>query len=160
MEKRINIKIDDYFANFKNDIKKMASQVENVNQLLQFVYDYDKLIITTEDITIPKKITTPLSELCCAKKSAESQCGRRKKTGEKYCAIHMKALPFGSISSANQDTTKKVEVWGQDINGIIYYIDKSENVYLTEDIISNKIDPKIIGKYSISNTNDYSIHIL
>jgi hypothetical protein len=42
---------------------------------------------------------------------------------------------------------QKIEVWAQDIQGIIYYIDKMMNVYQAEDIVSNKPNPKIIAKY-------------
>ena len=42
----------------------------------------------------------------------------------------------------------KVEVWAEDIKGIIYYIDKNSNVYDPEDIVSNKKNPKIIAKYT------------
>jgi hypothetical protein len=42
---------------------------------------------------------------------------------------------------------QKIEVWAQDIQGIIYYIDKMMNVYQAEDIVSNKQNPKIIAKY-------------
>jgi hypothetical protein len=51
---------------------------------------------------------------------------------------------------------QKIEVWAQDIQGIIYYIDKSLNVYQAEDIITNKINPKIIAKY-VKNGEQYSI---
>ena len=54
------------------------------------------------------------------------------------------------------ETVQKIEVWAQDIQGIIYYIDKSGNVYQTEDIISNKQNPKIIAKY-VKNGEIYSI---
>jgi hypothetical protein len=43
--------------------------------------------------------------------------------------------------------TTKVEVWAQDIQGIVYYIDKFNNVYDTADIIKNQMNPKIIAKY-------------
>ena len=39
---------------------------------------------------------------------------------------------------------------------LIYYIDKSYNVYQAEDIIINKLNPKIIAKY-IKNGDVYSI---
>ena len=42
---------------------------------------------------------------------------------------------------------KKVEVWAEDINGIIYYIDKFNNVYDHNDIINGIPDPKVIAKY-------------
>ena len=52
--------------------------------------------------------------------------------------------------------TQKIEVWAQDIQGIVYYIDKAYNVYQAEDIIINKLNPKIIAKY-IKNGDVYSI---
>ena len=51
--------------------------------------------------------------------------------------------------------TKKV-VWAQDIKGIIYYIDDENNVYHPQDIMTNKVDPKIIAKY-IKEGDEYSI---
>ena len=66
----------------------------------------------------------------------------------------MKGLPHGLID--NQEDTEeeihKVEVWAQDILGIIYYIDKNNNVYQVEDIVSNKPNPKIIAKYVKTST--------
>ena len=55
-----------------------------------------------------------------------------------------------------KNTTQKIEVFAQDIHGIIYYIDKNNNVYQVEDIISNKVNPKIIAKY-IKDGDNYSI---
>ena len=42
----------------------------------------------------------------------------------------------------------KVDVWAQDIQGIMNYIDKVGNVYNAEDVIRNKPNPGIIAKYS------------
>jgi len=53
-------------------------------------------------------------------------------------------------------TTQKIEVWAEDIQGIMYYIDKYNNVYQTEDIVSNKTKPNIIAKY-VKEGNVYSI---
>ena len=52
--------------------------------------------------------------------------------------------------------TTKVEVWAQDIQGIVYYIDKFNNVYDTADIIKNQVNPKIIAKY-VKTGESYSI---
>ena len=61
----------------------------------------------------------------------------------------MKGTPHGimEIDDCNKQIIQKIEVWVQDIQGIVYYIDKSMNVYQAEDIISNKPNPKIIAKY-------------
>jgi hypothetical protein len=70
----------------------------------------------------------------------------------------MKGTPHGivDILNENKNNTQKIEVCAQDIQGIIYYIDKSSNVYQAEDIINNKINPKIIAKY-VKNGEIYSI---
>jgi hypothetical protein len=56
----------------------------------------------------------------------------------------------------NKVTTQKIEVWAQDIQGIVYYIDKTNNVYQAEDVVINKVNPKIIAKY-VKNGEHYSI---
>jgi len=43
--------------------------------------------------------------------------------------------------------TFNLEISSEDINGIIYHIDKFNNVYNTEDILKNVENPKIIGTY-------------
>jgi hypothetical protein len=53
-------------------------------------------------------------------------------------------------------STYQKQVWVQDIKGILYYIDSNFNVYQTEDVISNKVDPKIIAKY-VKTGDVYSI---
>jgi hypothetical protein len=37
-------------------------------------------------------------------------------------------------------------VFAEEIFGIVYYIDKQNNVYKTEDILEGKENPKIIAK--------------
>jgi hypothetical protein len=70
----------------------------------------------------------------------------------------LKGTPHGIVDPQNEpkNTTQKIEVYAQDIQGIVYYIDKNNNVYQAEDIISNKINPKIIAKY-VKDGENYSI---
>ena len=100
----------------------------------------------------------PIFDRCCAKRASGEQCTRRKKETNEYCGTHLKGTPHGVIDNQSDEkiTTKKVEVCVQEIQGIVYYIDKSNNVYQAEDIISNKINPKIIAKY-VKNGEQYSI---
>ena len=42
---------------------------------------------------------------------------------------------------------KKLAVWPQEINGILYYIDEYKNIYKTEDLVCNKLNPNVIAKY-------------
>lgn len=72
-----------------------------------------------------------------------------KKEGSEYCGTHLKGTPHGIVDTQNEqkNSTQKVEVYAQDIQGIVYYIDKNNNVYQAEDITVNKVNPKIIAKY-------------
>ena len=52
------------------------------------------------------------------------------------------------------DIHKIKKVWAQEIRGIIYYIDKNNNVYNPDDIMNNKTNPDIIAKYTYDKTHD------
>ena len=165
MEKRLNKKAESYTSKFKDDIREKAIQLnliknEGVNQLIQYIYNYDRLSFNKEDFQKRKRVINfvPIFDRCCAKRATCEQCSRRKKEGSEYCGTHMKGTPHGIVDNQNENkiTTQKIEVWAQDIQGIIYYIDKSNNVYQAEDIIVNKINPKIIAKYE-KNCEQYSI---
>jgi hypothetical protein len=165
MERRLNKKLEIYITNFKDNIREKATQMgmtknEQVNQLLQYIYDQDRLTFNKEDFQKRKRVKNfvPIFDRCCAKRASCEQCTRRKKDGYEYCGTHIKGTPHGIVDLQNEqkNTTQKVEVYAQDIQGIIYYIDKNSNVYQAEDIISNKINPKIIAKY-VKNGENYNI---
>jgi hypothetical protein len=156
MEKRLNKKLESYITSFKDCIREKATNMginknEQVNQLIQYIYDYDRLTFNKEDFQKRKRVKNfvPIFDRCCAKRANEEQCTRRKKDGCEYCGTHLKGTPHGIIDNQNEpkNNTQKIEVYAQDISGIIYYIDNNNNVYQAEDIISNKINPKIIAKY-------------
>jgi len=165
MEKRLNKKLELWITGFKDNIREKANQIgisknDQTNQLIQYIYDYDRLTFGKEDFQKRKRVknVVPFFDRCCAKRASNEQCTRRKKDGIEYCGTHIKGTPHGIIDAQNESkpNTQKIEVWAQDIQGIIYYIDKSFNVYQAEDIIVNKINPKIIAKY-IKNGDVFSI---
>ena len=156
MERRLNKKLEAYIASFKDNVRDKATQMgmtkdEKVNQLLQYVYDYERLMFLKEDFQKRKRVKNfvPIFDRCCAKRASNEQCTRRKKEGCEYCGTHLKGTPHGIVDMQNEqkNTTYKVEVYAQDIQGIVYYIDKNNNVYQAEDIAMNKVNPKIIAKY-------------
>lgn len=159
MEKRLNAKLDQYMTNFKEDIKTRATALglsadDRFNQLLQYIYDYERLSFQPDDTVRRKRIKNyvPIYDRCCAKRYNGEQCTRRKKDGCEYCGTHTKGAPYGKMESDTQEGsqhTTKVEVWAQDIRGIMYYVDKHGNVYDTTDIIKNQINPKIVAKYVV-----------
>lgn len=158
MEKRLNQKLEEYVSNFKNDIRETALQLglnndEHFKTILQYICDYDTLHFEKDDFKKRKRVKNfvPIYERCIAKRANGEQCTRRRKADCEYCGTHMKDAPFGVISETTameQSTTNKVEVWAQDIQGIIYYIDKFHNVYDIADILNNKVNPRIIAKYN------------
>ena len=165
MEKRLNKKIENYITKFKDDIKGMVtemgcSQDEKINELLLYIYGYEHPILNKEDFQKRKRVKNfvPIFDRCCAKRATNEQCTRRKKDSSEYCGTHMKGTPHGIIDNKeeNKVTTQKIEVWAQDIQGIVYYIDKFNNVYQAEDIIVNRINPKIIAKY-VKNGEEFNI---
>ena len=164
MERRINKLFTEYISTFKDKLREKTAELnisseDNAN-LLGYIYDYDRFTLTKEDFTKRKRVKNSISssERCSAKRACSEQCTRRRKTDSEYCGTHMKGTPHGVVDfqEEHKQTTQKIEVWAQDIKGIIYYIDKAENVYQAEDIISNKMNPKIIAKYSKTGEN-YSI---
>ncbi len=166
MESRLNKKIQNYITTFKDGIKERVNKLglstgdTKINQLLQFIYDYDRLTLDKDDFAKRKRVknVVPYFDRCCAKRATGEQCTRRKKEGCEYCGTHQKGTPHGIVDLKNESksTTQKVEVWAQEIKGIMYYIDKNGNVYQAEDIVSNKKNPVIIAKY-VKNGDKFSI---
>ena len=154
MEKRIQKKVEVYIKQFKKEIQEQIKdklEPDVYSNVLQFIYDYPHLEITQDDLKKRKRIknTVPLHERCCALRANFQQCTRRKKNNEKFCGTHSKGRPHGEVDGQHDvvNITKR-EVWAQDINGIIYYIDNEGNVYDHTDIMEGITNPKVIAKYN------------
>ena len=163
MEKNINKRIDTYISDFKNEMwKKIASmgfsEKDKVNELLEFMYEYTKLSLTKDDFSKRKRVKNCIPELnrCNALRANGEQCTRQRKDNCEYCGTHSKGVVVGASSATKNELQKKIEVFAQDINGIVYYIDNNDNVYKTEDILEEKTNPVIIAKY-VKTESGYSI---
>ena len=154
MERKIQKKTQLFIQNFKNDIVEYIAKINIADAekkgFTQFIYDYKQLEFTNEDFTKRKRVKNivPLYERCVALRANKQQCTRRKKGESCYCGTHIKGRPHGEISNKESDTVvTKITVWIQDIKGIMYYIDDANNVYEPQDILKNKVNPKVIAKY-------------
>lgn len=157
MERRINKKLESYISDFKDNIKLKAEELALTNDpqlrhLLQYIYDYDRLSLTKEDFMKRKRVknVVHLADRCCAKRASGEQCTRRRRDETtEFCGTHLKGTPHGVCDLEHDEKPQghKIEVWAQDIQGIIYYIDTSGNVYQAEDIMYGNVNPKIIAKY-------------
>jgi hypothetical protein len=161
MEKRINAKLDKYIHTLKENIRNKGDQLgllyksDEMGQLLQYIYDYERLTFVKEDFQKRKRVKNfvPIFDRCCAKRASCEQCTRRKKDGSEYCGTHSKGTPNGFVqmNKCGDCITKKIELVLEEVNGIAYYIDTFYNVYKTEDILSGKENPQIIAKYKKIN---------
>ena len=166
MEKRVSSKINDYLDVFKQDIKSWMEENKNIDfksksDFLKFIYDYNTLTLEKDDFSKRKRIKSHVPHYlrCMAKRANGEQCTRKKKDDSCYCGTHDKNRPHGVVDKDDENDVKlkKMEVRLQDINGILYYIDKFNNIYKTDDIIENKVNPSIIAKYKIDDEGNYVI---
>lgn len=158
MEKRITSKVEDYIKEFKKDIKEYVDIELNVSnetkcEILKFIYDYDNISLDKTDFTKRKRVKSvvPLYLRCTAKRANGEQCTRKKRDDSCFCGTHDKNRPHGIIdkNDVNDVKIKKKEIFLQEINGILYYLDNENNVYNTTDIINNKVDPSVYAKYEL-----------
>lgn len=191
MEKRINKKVEQYIIQFKDDIRNKINELDasvisppaslllspeqsssdksrnideksKISQLIEYVYEYEKLVFTKDDFVKRKRLknTIPNMNRCSAKLANNEQCTRRRKPDCEYCGTHYKGLPNGLMdpNSTNENENKKtIDIYTEDIRGIIYYLDKYNNVYKVTDILEGVENPQIIAKYS-KNGSEYTIY--
>ena len=155
MEKQINKRIETYLTTFKDDIKVKLNGLNFDNkqkaaELMGYIYDYDRLCLLKDDFNKRKRVKNSIPTLnrCNAKRANGEQCTRRRKDECEFCGTHSKGTPHGLVQSnqSGENTLQKMEVFAEEIQGIVYYIDKFNNVYKTEDILKNKENPQIIAK--------------
>ena len=169
---RTNDRIKDYIQKFKDDIYNhtCALQSNNPNssfpsdKLMEYINQYEILQFEPEELRKRKRIKNviPSYDRCSANRANKEQCTRKRKENFIYCGTHLKGTPHGILDSCSQQqdstvSTKTVEVILVDIKGILYYIDQDENVYHTEDIIRNVVNPAIIAKYKRNEDGSYFI---
>lgn len=182
MERRINKKLEGYVTSFKDSIRNKISELFSVdssvgeannaypsdlddkikiNDLLEHVYDYERLVLSKDDLNKRKRIknSIPINNRCNAKRANGEQCTRRRKDDCEFCGTHVKGTPHGYIqlnSKGEELSEKKIEVVAEEVLGIVYYIDNLNNVYKTEDILEGKTNPEVIAK-CVRNNNTVSI---
>ena len=136
-------------------------------QVTSFIYEYEKLKLSKEDFMKRKRVknTVPIELRCLAKRANGEQCTRKKKEGCDYCGTHTKGVPCSIMDDHEECSTSKVNqqsvnIWVQNIKGIEYFIDGTQNVYKHEDVINNSTNPRIIAKYTKNNSGAFSISFL
>jgi hypothetical protein len=166
MESRINKTIVTYIRLFKTEIGDKVQSLglgdEKSSELMRFIFDYQKLTLKSNDFNKRKRLknSIPVTNRCSACKANGDQCTRRRRGETEFCGTHSKGVPHGLIKdNVNPENQKQsVDIFGEDVNGIIYYMDKYSNVYKMEDIMTESENPTIIGNYKLEN-GIYEINI-
>ncbi len=159
MLKRVQKKSDEYQNKFKLAIKDKMVEYNMVGDeqgsaLLQFIYDYENLSYSKEDFQKRKRVknSVPLCDRCTALKAEGTRCTRRRKDQNTFCGTHLKGTPHGVIETQNvtavPELFKTVQIWAEEVDGIVCHLDKEGNVYDPQDIHQNLKNPKVIAKYS------------
>jgi len=167
MEQRVNKKLEKHYRDFKDEIRNKITGLDfqetaKINELLEYIYDYEKLQLTADDFIKRKRVknSIPLSNRCNAKRCNGEQCTRRRKDKSEFCGTHIKGTPHGLINfdeiMIGSLDVQNIEVFIVNITGIVYYVDHIGNVFKTEDILENKQNPKIVAKY-VKENGKYSI---
>jgi hypothetical protein len=146
--------VNNYMADFKSKIIEESTLTTNEKQ---FIEEYPEIVINERKKRLRNII--PDEDRCHAYKASLERCTRKKKNGENVCGTHMKGVPHGVINETtpNLNQHKKINIWTQDICGIVYYIDDGQNVYNSSDIMKNIPNPRVIGHYSKDTDGEYCI---
>lgn len=156
MEKRLNHKYTAWLGDFKSAMRKNIMDREQLSndvkvELLEFIYNYHPFVITKEDLQKRKRVKNivPYHERCCALRADSLQCTRRRKDDNTFCGTHIKGIPHGEIhKNVTNENTQKIQIWAEEVEGIISHLDKFGNVYDPQDVYQNITNPKIIAKYT------------
>lgn len=168
MDKKLNKRIETYLSKFKNHLRELILKQDLEQKvaatLVEAIYAYDRLEFTKDDVSKRKRIKNAIPGLnrCTAKRANGEQCTRKQKEGHCFCGTHVKGTPHGVICNdeSNDQQTVKAEVFAEEINGIVFYVDKYNNVYKTEDILNNKQDPQIIATCDVKEDGTYSMPVM
>ena len=166
MDRKLNKRIADYIGSFKKRIKEKVIQLKfedtsKVQELMEFIFEFDRLVLSKEDVSKRKRVknSIPSSNRCHAKRANGEQCTRKQKDGHIYCGTHIKGIPHGIMNATSSDGNQVInaEVVAEDINGIVYYLDKHGNIFSTEDVLKQKTNPKVVAHYEITPDKQYKI---
>ena len=164
MERRVQEHCNKYLKDYKEFIRAtMLKNEMSENDKLEQIFHYDNLIINLAQFTKKKRVRNVIAteDRCCAYRADKERCTRKKKDGHDVCGTHMKGTPHGVINSEEVVvSSKKIEVYTRDIQGIVYYIDAEDNVYSSVDILRNKQYPTIIGKCIKNLDGSYTLNQL
>lgn len=153
MEKRIVKQVNDILSNYKESINEIINDPSTDEKTkLTLISNLPDISITVDDLLKKRRVRNTISdsERCCAYRATGERCTRKKKEGCELCGTHIKGTPHGCINVGSvpkeEQNLSKITVETLDVNGIVYYVDKENNAYSSNDIMKNMVNPQVIGK--------------
>ncbi len=120
MDKYINKRIETYVSQLKDDLRAKIGELfattsqtdemkTQINELLEFVCEYERLVIPKDEIIKPKRVSNqiPDANRCCAKRANNEQCTRLRRLGSNLCGTHFNNTPYGIIIFDEQNANTK-----------------------------------------------------
>lgn len=158
MEKRVIQKSNAQLQTFKTHVLEQLKQDVPLEEVIRNIETYEPTGLLPNDFVKRNRLknTIPMDERCIAKSAKNNQCSRRRKDGHTCCGTHSKGIPHGLIVSGEVKSTQK-EIWVEEINGILYYMDHDKCVYNTEEVEKKTVNPSVIATWSKVG-NEYKLH--
>ena len=131
MEKRLSVRCDDYLKDFKYNIKNfidssnMDISEENYHNLIQFIFDYNNIVITKADFTKRKRVKNivPFHERCCALRATHNNVRDEKKFLKNSAEHTLKAFHTAKLQTIiNLQRLLKKEKSGLKILVVLFII--------------------------------------
>ena len=164
MERRLNKHINDAIDGYNDKLNEIISNTSmDSESKLKLIAELPKIDISIDDVLKKRRVRNTVSdnERCCAYRATGERCTRKKKEGCDLCGTHIKGTPHGCINATNvvkeEQNFSKITVETRDINGIVYYVDKENNVYSSNDIMKNMVNPQIIGKLTQDTNGSFYV---
>ena len=162
MEQLLTKKVNDYIEKITSDLLNEVDHPEIHHKMKDLINKRDPFTFDKSDFKKKTRVKSLIDEQeqCMAIRANNTRCTRRKRPGGCYCGTHVKGLPYGCVEPDNstQIKTQTVKVFVQDINGIPLYVDDRGNIYETEDILNEKQNPNIIGRYSVKHQEHSDVY--
>ena len=163
------------FENFTSQIKEKTNHWgeiptrNDVNDLQERLKEYQHFTKSKGKLNKIAKEKKINPEKCWAKLESGVQCKRKKKNGTSFCKEHIENCSlFGTIASQMNDSSntlnkkekekekekKNIKTWIfyiYEVDGIEYFVDDGNKLYNTESILSDQLEPQIIGRINDQN---------
>ena len=163
MERKIDDQVNNYILKFKEHVRRgILEQSNTQNEIVEDILKFEEFKFDISSINKKRRVRNviPNDDRCIAYRADKDRCTRKKKDGCDVCGTHMKGTPHGVINSTDVKVNiKKIEIFTQDIGGIIYYVDNDKNIYSSNDIMKNVNIPSVIGKYTIDANGVYNLSL-